>query len=102
MVYVDFIRRSFRISCLLQLDRTPLQWACAKGNPTIVELLIEAGADLEAKDKVWLQIRNILSRGTTFHTRIACAANEDSDQPAHPRSLIRVFAVRMKILFSTG
>ena len=26
----------------------------------------------------------------------ACAASEDSDQPGHPPSLIRVFAVRMK------
>lgn len=36
----------------LQLDRTPLHWACAKGHLPIVELLVEMGADLEAKDKV--------------------------------------------------
>ena len=29
-------------------------------------------------------------------TRMACAPSEDSDQPGHPSSLIRVFAVRMK------
>ena len=28
--------------------------------------------------------------------KMACAPSEDSDQPAHPPSLIRVFAVRMK------
>ena len=28
--------------------------------------------------------------------KIACALSEDSDQPGHPPSLIRVFAVRMK------
>ena len=28
--------------------------------------------------------------------KIACAPSEDSDQPRHPPSLIRVFAVRMK------
>ena len=28
--------------------------------------------------------------------KIACAPSEDSDQPGHPPSLIRVFAVRMK------
>ena len=28
----------------------------------------------------------------------SCATSEDSDQPAHPRSLIRVFSVRMKYL----
>ena len=27
---------------------------------------------------------------------MACAPSEDSDQPVHPPSLIRVFAVRMK------
>ena len=27
---------------------------------------------------------------------MACASSEDSDQPGHPPSLIRVFAVRMK------
>ena len=29
---------------------------------------------------------------------LTCAPNEDSDQPAHPCSLIRVFFVRMKKL----
>ena len=29
---------------------------------------------------------------------LTCAPNEDSDQPAHSRSLIRVFIVRMKKL----
>ena len=28
--------------------------------------------------------------------KMACAPSEDSDQPGHPPSLIRVFAVRMK------
>ena len=28
--------------------------------------------------------------------KMACAPSEDSDQPEHPPSLIRVFAVRMK------
>ena len=28
--------------------------------------------------------------------RMACAPSEDSDQPGHPPSLIRVFAVRLK------
>ena len=29
-------------------------------------------------------------------TKNECAPSEDSDQPGHPPSLIRVFAVRMK------
>ena len=32
----------------------------------------------------------------------ACATSEDSDQPAHPRSLIRVFADRMCLLQPPG
>ena len=28
--------------------------------------------------------------------KVACSPSEDSDQPGHPPSLIRVFAVRMK------
>ena len=28
--------------------------------------------------------------------KVTCAPSEDSDQPGHPPSLIRVFAVRMK------
>ena len=28
--------------------------------------------------------------------KMACAPSEDTDQPGHPPSLIRVFAVRMK------
>ena len=30
---------------------------------------------------------------------LTCAPNEDSDQPAHPRSLIRVLVDRMKKLY---
>ena len=34
--------------------------------------------------------------------RLTCAPNKDSDQTAHPRSLIRVFVVRMKKLCILG
>ena len=37
---------------------------------------------------------NELSHDKT--NKMACALREDSDQPVHPPSLIRVFAVRMK------
>ena len=45
---------------------------------------------------------SILSIVTVYEPRhdktnkVACAPSEDSDQPGHPPSLIRVFAVRMK------
>ena len=38
-----------------QLDRTPLHWACAKGHLPVVEILVDHGADVEAKDKVGIQ-----------------------------------------------
>ena len=34
--------------------------------------------------------------------RLACAPNEDSHEPVHPRNLIRVFIVRMKKLCIRG
>ena len=34
----------------------------------------------------------IYEPGHSISYKITCAPNEDSDQPAHPRSLIRVFA----------
>ena len=37
-----------------------------------------------------------VSRLMTKQTKIACAPSEESDQPGHPSSPIRVFAVRMK------
>ena len=39
-------------------------------------------------------VRNEPHRDKT--NKMACAPSEDSDQPGHPPSLIRVFAVRMK------
>ena len=33
---------------------------------------------------------------------LSCAYNKNSNQPAHPRSLIRVFVFRMKILCILG
>ena len=41
------------------------------------------------------KIRSHLSRLMTTN-KIACAPGEDSDQPWHPASLIRVVAIRMK------
>ena len=39
---------------------------------------------------------DVKSRLMTKTNKMACAPSEDSDQPEHPPSLIRVFTVRMK------
>ena len=50
--------------------------------------------------KIRLANQNLLAPKLTFEPahdenyQMACASREDSDQPGHPPSLIRVFAVR--------
>ena len=44
----------------------------------------------------------IIEPGHSISYKIDCAPSEDSDQTARPRSLIRVFAVRMKTLWVLG
>ena len=44
-----------------------------------------------------MQVLNILENPQYDKThKITCAPSEDSDQPAHVRSLIRCFAVRLE------
>ena len=43
-----------------------------------------------------------LNQRTTKPTKKTCATSEDSDQPAHPGSLIRVFIDRMCLLLPPG
>ena len=38
----------------------------------------------------------IVTKKQKTKNKMACAPSEDSDQPGHPPSLIRVFAVRLK------
>ena len=44
------------------------------------------------------ELNNQLSRVIAFPTGLYGAPSEDSDQPAHPCSLIRVFSVHLKTL----
>ena len=49
-------------------------------------------------DKNYLFDTNKIEPPHDKTNKMACAPSEDSDQPGHPPSLIRVFAVRMKEL----
>ena len=52
---------------------------------------------VEAKYSIGLEYQNTQIEPPRDKTnKMACAPSEDSDQPGHPPSLIRVFAVRMK------
>ena len=48
----------------------------------------------EKRKQSFFPIMHKMTRDMTKPTK--CAPSEDSDQPGHPSSLIRVFAVRMK------
>ena len=48
---------------------------------------------------IWVRVymsRDVTKPATWQNQQKGCAPSEDSDQPGHPPSLIRVFAVRMK------
>ena len=49
---------------------------------------------LRAGGIYWLSLKFEPAHGKTY--KMACAPSEDSDQPGHPPSLIRIFAVQMK------
>lgn len=38
---------------VLQLDRTPVFWACRGGHLDILKLLLNQGAQVNAQDKIW-------------------------------------------------
>ena len=48
------------------------------------------------------ELRKKLSLRKTKPTKKTCAASEDADQPANPRSLIRAFADCRRLLQSPG
>ena len=48
------------------------------------------------KKLLWKVLLNELQREKTY--LLTCVPNEDSNQPAHARSLIKVFVVRLKTL----
>ncbi|PSN43781.1 hypothetical protein C0J52_20188 [Blattella germanica] len=44
---------------LLQYGRAPIHWASSRGNTDIMEMLIAAKCDIEAKDKAKLQMQEM-------------------------------------------
>ena len=62
--------------------------------------VFEAGVDGTEQLSVWwlLDIHHAHLHNEPRHdkaNKIRCAPSEDSDQPGHPTSLIRVFALRL-------
>ena len=65
-------------------------------NKNILLKYLEINSRRKVKHHAQLIILYNMSRLMTKPKKMACAPSEDSDQPGHPPSLIRVFAVRMK------
>ena len=50
-------------------------------------------------ESLWLmRIWSLFETVQSIFYKTACAPSEDANQPAHPRTLIRIFAVRLKML----
>ena len=60
-----------------------------------VSLISETTLTQDTSDCLLFWPPDNMSRDKT--NKMTCAPSEDSDQPEHPRSLIRVFAIRMNI-----
>ena len=48
---VTFFHSCLSLFLYLQYGKTPLHWACGKGDEKIVEMLVTAGADVRVKAK---------------------------------------------------
>jgi ankyrin repeat protein len=53
-----------------QNGRTPLHWAAEGGHPPVVKLLVDSGADVEAKDNVRCAARCALHAGSEHHAAV--------------------------------
>jgi ankyrin repeat protein len=62
MLKIGFGQLRFVLTCLLQLGLTPLHHACSGGHAEVVTVLMRAGAQVDAQDRVWtVEIRVDLS-----------------------------------------
>ena len=60
---------------------------------TLIRLLLQSELSLHCLHNLPVQI---FEQPHDKTNKMACAPSEDSDQPGHPPSLIRIFTVRMK------
>ena len=102
---IHFILKSGHIEyelCLLQIRTNNICLACRGRYP--LGLPARAGSCILCS--VWLTgVITWIQQNDPAHDKTynkACAISADSDQPAHPRSLIRAFAERMRLLQPLG
>jgi hypothetical protein len=73
MLKIGFGQLRFVLTCLLQFKKTPLHHACSEGHAEVVTVLLAAGAQVDAKDRVWtVEIRVDLSSSAWMHSPPLC------------------------------
>jgi ankyrin repeat protein len=73
MLKIRFGQLRFVLTCLLQSGCTPLHHACYRGHVEVVTVLLSAGAQIDAQDKVWtVEIRVDLSSSVWIDSPPSC------------------------------
>jgi hypothetical protein len=73
MLKIRFGQLRFVLTCLLQAGRTPLHRACSEDHVEVVTVLLSAGAQIDAQDRVWtVEIRVDLSSSVWMHSPPSC------------------------------
>jgi ankyrin repeat protein len=73
MLKIGFGQLRFVLTCLLQSGCAPLHHACSEGHVEMVIVLLRAGAQVVAQDRVWtVEIRVDLSSSVWMHSPPLC------------------------------
>jgi ankyrin repeat protein len=73
MLNIGFGQLRFVLTCLLQNGFTPLHHACYRGHAEVVTVLLAAGAQVDAPDRVWtVEIRVDLSSSEWMDSPPSC------------------------------
>jgi ankyrin repeat protein len=73
MLKMRFGQLRFVLTCLLQDRLTPLHHACSEGHVEVVTVLVRAGAQIDAQDRVWtVEIRVDLSSSVSKDSPPSC------------------------------